>query len=308
MPIELNHKNVRDLAKNLREKVGRDDIKHSEVISAIAASVGRRPDAMMHELKNEKAGVPSSETRLEVFRMGEAAGFHIFFNEAGENCLTAELVTSVDENSLLRVLIYAGSASSRTTDVAASERAWTVDLELVEHSSVARLSSVGDGSLPLSSALKIGREMAAARLDLWRQHTDTPAKTAVPPISRVRANAKTLAEANGFGLWDTGGGCQAFGMVLREAETPDGDVATLEAMITTGQGCSVDAVPDEPVWQAGVSYTDPRGGDSVRITEETLTLEEAIAQALEFAREADQLWEENYDSDAIVEYEGRRLR
>jgi hypothetical protein len=192
MPIELTHKNVRDLAKNLREKAGRDDIKHSDVISAIAASVGRRPDAMMHELKNEKTNVqePTASKSVEV--------------------------------------------------------------------------------------------------------------------SRPRLTAKALAAANGFGVWDTGGGCQAFGMVLREVETPNDDVATLEVLITTGMGCSVDAGPDEPVWQAGVSYMDPRGGDSVRITEETLTLDEAIAQALEYATQADLLWDENYDSDAIAEYVGGR--
>ncbi|WP_327211379.1 hypothetical protein [Rhizobium leguminosarum] len=89
MPIELTHKNVRDLAKNLREKVGRDDIKHSDVISAIAASVGRRPDAMMHELKNEKPGAPAERPHLEVCDMGERAGLHLVFNEESETWLMA---------------------------------------------------------------------------------------------------------------------------------------------------------------------------------------------------------------------------
>jgi hypothetical protein len=190
MPIELNHKNVRDLAKNLREKVGRDDIKHSDVIAVIAATVGRRPDAMMHELKHEEV--------------------------------------------------------------------------------------------------------------------EAPAKNAGPAIVRPPMSAKALAIANGFDVWDMGGGCQAFGIKLREEDTPDDDIATLETLITTREGTGVAATPDEPVWQAGVTYTDPRGGETLMITEDTLTLPEAIAQALEYAGQADRLWDENYDLDAIAEYEGRR--
>ena len=54
MPLELKYKNVRDLAKRLRDLTGRD-IKHTQILAAIAESVGRRPDAMMHELKGEAA-------------------------------------------------------------------------------------------------------------------------------------------------------------------------------------------------------------------------------------------------------------
>lgn len=184
MPIELNHKNVRDLAKNLREKVGREDIKHSEVISAIASAVGRRPDAMMHELKHEGGNAP-----------------------------------------------------------------------------VVR-------------------------------HVESP----------TGVDAVELAKKNGYGLWNTGGGCQAFGIKLREAETPDNDVAVLELLITTDEGCSVDAKADDPVWQVGVSYTDPRGGDSVRLSEESLTLQEAISQGMAYAQEAELLWQENYSEDDIADY------
>lgn len=52
MPIELTHQNVRDFAKEIREIVGRETITHTEVIGALAKVLGRRPDAMMHELKS----------------------------------------------------------------------------------------------------------------------------------------------------------------------------------------------------------------------------------------------------------------
>jgi hypothetical protein len=52
MPVQLNYKNVRDLAKKFREITGRE-VKHTEIIGIVAEVLGRRPDAMMHELKSE---------------------------------------------------------------------------------------------------------------------------------------------------------------------------------------------------------------------------------------------------------------
>lgn len=67
MPLKLDYDNVRDLAKRLRDLTGRE-IKHTEIIAAIAQSVGRRPDALMHELKGEATKRVERVERPHVFR------------------------------------------------------------------------------------------------------------------------------------------------------------------------------------------------------------------------------------------------
>lgn len=125
-------------------------------------------------------------------------------------------------------------------------------------------------------------------------------------ITMTAQDSIRIAKQAGFEIWDTGGGCLAFAKLLREVKTPGGDVATMDLMITKEGGASIDAAPDERVWGAGINYTDPRGGDSPRYTrEDVLTLEEAIAVAGEFEKEADAVWDENYDADAIEKHEGR---
>ncbi|MCS4088446.1 hypothetical protein [Rhizobium sp. BK176] len=59
MLVELNHSEVRNLAKAIRERVGRD-VKHSAIIEVIAKAVGLNADAMMHALKN------STDARLKL--------------------------------------------------------------------------------------------------------------------------------------------------------------------------------------------------------------------------------------------------
>jgi hypothetical protein len=120
-------------------------------------------------------------------------------------------------------------------------------------------------------------------------------------------DSKRIAQQAGFEIWDTGGGCDAFAKLLREEKTPDGDSVVMELMITVEGGCSIDAAPDERVWGAGVNFTDPRGGHSPANTEtDDLTLEEAIAVAIEYEKKADIYWAENYDAEAIAEYEASR--
>lgn len=117
-------------------------------------------------------------------------------------------------------------------------------------------------------------------------------------------NSKRIAIQAGFEIWDTGGGCLAFAKMLREEDTPGGDKVTMDLMITVEGGCSIDAAPDERVWGAGINFTDPRGGESPLTTDtDNLTLEEAIAAANEFAKQAGRIWAENFDAEAIAAYE-----
>jgi hypothetical protein len=55
MSIYLSHVEVRAFAKALRELTGRS-VRNSHILEDIAASVGLRPDAMMHRLKTPEAG------------------------------------------------------------------------------------------------------------------------------------------------------------------------------------------------------------------------------------------------------------
>jgi AraC-like DNA-binding protein len=55
MPATFDHDQVRALAKRLRMRLGRDDIKHTHIIDEMAAVLGLRADALMHRLKHETA-------------------------------------------------------------------------------------------------------------------------------------------------------------------------------------------------------------------------------------------------------------
>jgi hypothetical protein len=122
-----------------------------------------------------------------------------------------------------------------------------------------------------------------------------------PEISR------NVATETGFEVWDTGGGCLAFAKLLKEHKVSDDDVASLDVMVTANGGTSIEAGPDDRVWFAGVNYQDPRGGDTVLGGGDgDQTLHEALATALVYAMEAERLWDENYDEDAIASFLSRR--
>jgi hypothetical protein len=66
MPISLNYEQVRALAKKLKTRPG-VDIKLTEVYEDIASVVGRKPDALMHELKTEaKFSLPTPVSLREL--------------------------------------------------------------------------------------------------------------------------------------------------------------------------------------------------------------------------------------------------
>jgi hypothetical protein len=133
------------------------------------------------------------------------------------------------------------------------------------------------------------------------QLTSNEKESKMTPQDSIR-----IAEEAGFEIWDTGGGCQAFAKMLREDTTPGGGHVYMELMITVEGGCSIDAAPDERVWGAGINFTDPRGGESPLNTDtDDLTLDEAIAVALGFEKQTDDVWKKNYDPEAIAEYEER---
>ncbi len=168
---------------------------------------------------------------------------------------------------------------------------------------------------PLQLSHSLNLEDTCSKTEHFRNHPEAYAHVMAEVLAsyknrKVRVmtpeDSKRIAQQAGFEIWDTGGGCLAFAKLLREVKTHGGDVATMDLMITMEGGTSIDAAPNERVWGAGINYTDPRGGESPRFTrEDVLTLEEAIAVAAEFEKEADAVWDENYDADAIEKHEGR---
>jgi len=111
-------------------------------------------------------------------------------------------------------------------------------------------------------------------------------------MSKVNEEALAIAEAAGYQLWQTGGGCQAFGKMLKEVPVGD-DVATLDILITTEGGTDVDGSPNSKVWECGITYTDPNGGDTLKSTRG-----KTLAEVLTFARglesKRDEHWTQNY--------------
>ena len=115
-------------------------------------------------------------------------------------------------------------------------------------------------------------------------------------INEATERAIAMAEAAGYPIWQTGGGCEAFGKSLKEVPVED-DVADLTVLITTEGGTDIDGDPDEAIWEVGVNYQDPDGGDTVE-SEEGLTLAAAIEVARGYEARAEELWEANFPGQA----------
>jgi len=110
--------------------------------------------------------------------------------------------------------------------------------------------------------------------------------------------AKEMAEAAGYDLWETGGGCEAFGKTLRELT--EGDFGShLEVLITTDDGADVNADPAAPVWMAGVNFQDNHGGETVA-SQRNLTLAQAIKAARAFEARAEELWTDNFRGPGLA--------
>lgn len=104
--------------------------------------------------------------------------------------------------------------------------------------------------------------------------------------------AITMAKDAGYNVWQTGGGCEAFGKVLKELV--EGDFGShLDILITTEGGTDIDGGPSDAVWEVGVNFQDNNGAETI-VSEESLTLAKAIEVARGFEARADEFWAENY--------------
>ncbi|MCZ7860940.1 hypothetical protein O9X98_05940 [Agrobacterium salinitolerans] len=289
MSVELTHQNVRDLTKKLRELTGRD-IKSTAILAAIAEALGRRPDAMMHELKLESASEASRKDNSPFeFPHDPRSNYdHISSTAIRESALA--LISGYED-------LLSGDQDIRT--IIADQGGWMAPSVLLTAAAFAFMKGIDprtnyDAALVMQGLANYGYPSTGA----------VTLENKVPsPVSQARA----LAEANGFRIWNAGGGTLVFGRLLNAVDLPGDDTATLDIMITTEGGNSVDAGPNDRVWFAGMNYQDPRGSETVAGGgEELSTLHEAITAAAVFMTQADRVWNENYDPDAIEAFLARR--
>jgi hypothetical protein len=290
MPVELSHQNVRDLAKKLRELTGRE-IKHTVIIEAIAEALGRRPDAMMHELKGEtlsslEAG--KGDPAFEFPRDPRSNYDHIYGDAIRES--TLRLISGYEEklkNDRDIQAILANKGGGMVTNVLriAASFAFMKGIDPKnDYDAALVMQALADFDYPSTGAVDI--------------ETRT-----LSPVSQAR----DLAEANGFRLRSNRVGFMVFGMLLNEEDLPGGDTATLEVLVTVEGGTTVNAGPNDKVWFASMTYKDPRGSNTVAGGGPKLsTLHDAIGVALGYKNEAKRVWAERYDLDEIEAFVSSR--
>lgn len=188
MPVEMNHQNVRDLARQLREITGRD-IKHTEIIAAIATALGRRPDAMMHELKNETSSTTISEldTPEASITMANQAGYELW--ELGGGCkgfgkLLKEVPTVLNDIATLDIIISHLDQSS--IDMKPSDRTWIATVNYQDPLGSDSFVSTSEQGLSLGEALAAAQVFADNADTYWAEQYDQAALDA----HAIRVNAR----------------------------------------------------------------------------------------------------------------------
>ncbi|MCS4089154.1 hypothetical protein [Rhizobium sp. BK176] len=290
MPVELTHQNIRDLTKELRELSGRD-VKSTAVLAAVAKALGRRPDALMHELKIEPSASksPAKDGSRFVFPHDPRSNYDHIDSEAIRQSALA-LISGYEDLLAEDVDIKA---------IITDKGGWMITKVLRTAAAFAFMRGIDpntnyDAALVMQGLADYGYPSTGAVTAEIKQPS---------PVSQSR----DLAEANGFRIWHSGGGTLVFGKVLKDSDLPTGDTATLSVMITAKGGTSVDAGPNDRVWFAGMNYQDPRGSERVAGGgNELSTLHEALIVSAVFASQANRVWEENYDPRAITAFLDRR--
>jgi len=116
-------------------------------------------------------------------------------------------------------------------------------------------------------------------------------------LEKLAQKATAMAEAAGFGVWHTGGGCEAFGKMVKDIE--DGDrYANMAIQIAHEGGSDIHADPAEPVWQVNVEIEDGAGDRPIDWAS-GLTLEGAIEVARGYEVRAEELWKANFSGDLV---------
>lgn len=174
MPVNLTHREVRDLAKNLRDLTGRD-IKHTEIIAAIAKAVGRPADSMMHELKNENASVNATPTRdepINASHMMHRLGFSESPNGRRGRWIMRVLERRDPSPAALDIVIEPTADLRWLPSIVTTQEQWAVNVIHTsdiwnEKAERIAATSGGDVGLSLHSAVDVAFTFINKRHRLW---------------------------------------------------------------------------------------------------------------------------------------------
>lgn len=111
-------------------------------------------------------------------------------------------------------------------------------------------------------------------------------------LEKLAQKATAIAAAEGFGVWQTGGGCEAFGKMLKDINDSSG-FADMAIQIAHEGGSDIHADPAQPVWQVNVEIEDCTGSRSIDWAG-GLTLGGALEVARGYEARTEELWEANF--------------
>lgn len=171
MPIELTHENMRAIARNVREVAGRD-VKHTAIIDAIASALGKRGDALMHELKTPRQARPQTKADSSSPEgMALAAGLATIVASDGSTWFSARLIEArIDALASLDVFVQAAVDGKRTIDVRPEDEVWVAG---VQYTALGRRrNETSSYRKTLEQAIKEAYGYAEDRHTLWNGFTE----------------------------------------------------------------------------------------------------------------------------------------
>ncbi len=317
MPIRLTHREVRDLAKNLRDLTGRD-IQHTQILEAIAKAVGRPADSMMHELKNENI---VSAAKLDIRKAPDAEQMvmRVGFSQSPDGRRGRWILTVLERRdpapASLDIVIEPLNDLRWLSRIDPDQPMWIVK---AVHTSkpwtgqpVSRtVGSVGGDGLTLHNAINIAFEFIGTRHRLWEIADATGAEYELHEINPLAQHELDLRndaeEAESRRAYEEG---KANALKGADPKSPIGKARLLgfrpqtdgrgrrvlvnDGFIVSARGPSwhleltsdhpdgPDAPADEETWQMHVVFSDYQGRRVAPVYRDlsSVTLETAVARA-----------------------------
>lgn len=317
MPISLSHREVRDLAKNLRDLTGRD-VKHTQILEAIAKAVGRPADSMMHELKNENlvaAAMPEIEKAPGAEQMVLRVGFSQSPNGRRGRWIMRVLERRDPDPATLAIVIEPTADLRWLPQLDPAQPMWSVkaihtgkawSADKVERD----VGSVGSDGVTLHSAINIAFELIGTRHHLWSKADKLEAEYdlhELNPLAYAELESRNTAEElESRRAYEEG---KARALQGADPESPIGKarlagfkpqadsrgrpILAKEGFLVTMRGPSwhlelssdhpdgVDAPADESIWRMHVVFADYQGRLVAPIYKDldSVTMETAVVRA-----------------------------
>lgn len=206
MPAVFSHEHVRDLAKRLGKRLGRE-VKHTEIIEDMAAVFGLRPDAFMHKLKHEGVGylpVPPSEDVAPVRKKRSQAdviadGYEFWRSAMEIEGYVSWLVTARGSmGGAMCLLVTTEQGSPYEADP--GKPIWTANLVYRDALEIVFVEGRQTSAGTLEAALKQSAKLKDGHLELFNSlYTDSLNKSSSDLRKAEYDNAKD-AVLEGFGL------------------------------------------------------------------------------------------------------------